>query len=185
MRRWLQITVLLLHVSIFMMLLGAAVYETFINFPNWFADIPASLIRTHEFLAVRHPGMFFQLIAPLTLITGFLFGGLDWRSRAPRNYVAAGVLLLVALEVVTFNLVYPRIGILLARGKGAGIIYPPEQLAQIAHEFLTLNAWRLAMMSIAAALSALGMLKFLTCSHGVTPPPNEAANQRTAPRSDG
>jgi uncharacterized membrane protein len=164
MKRNVQTVLLLVHFALFMIYVGGALFETFINFPNWVADIPASLTRTREFLAVRHPGMFFQLVVPLTILTGILFALIAWRSGAPRNYVGASILLLIGIELLTFNLVYPRIGILLGRGASAGLTFSTEQLNQAAQQLLTLNAWRLAVTFLAALLSATGLVKFLSAS---------------------
>jgi hypothetical protein len=162
MKRNLQTALLLMHFSLFMMLIGGAMMETFINFPNWFADIPASLTRVREFLAIRNPGMFFQTVAPLTLLTGLLFVLVGWRARAARNFVAASIVLLIGIELVTFNIVYPRLRILLGRGDQAGLHHSTEQLTQVAHEFLTINGYRLAVTFFAAALSAAGLVKLLS-----------------------
>jgi hypothetical protein len=166
-KRPIQNTLLLLHFSLFMMLIGVAMYETFINFPNWFAEIPASLARASAFLSVRHPGMFFQTAAPLTIVTGILFVLVGWRTGAPRNFVLTGVLLLVGLELVTFNLVYPKLRILLGRGDAAGVVYPVAQLEQTAREFLTLNGWRLGVMLLAALMAALAVAKSMSVSRKV------------------
>jgi hypothetical protein len=160
MKRTFQTALLLMHFSLCMMLLGGATMETFINFPNWFADIPASLIRVREFLAVRNPGMFFQTVAPLTLLTGLLFVLVAWRVVAARNFIAASIVLLTGLELITFNLIYPKLRILLGRGDQAGLHHSTEQLMRTAHEFLTINGWRLTFMFVAAALSVAGLLKF-------------------------
>ena len=160
MKRTFQTALLLMHFSLCMMLVGGATMETFINFPNWFADIPASLIRVREFLAVRNPGMFFQTVAPLTLLTGLLFVLVGWRVAPARNFIAASIVLLIGLELITFNMIYPKLRILLGRGDQAGLHHSTEQLTQAAHEFLTINGWRLAFLYVAAGLSAAGLIKF-------------------------
>lgn len=113
MKRNLAVGLLLLHFSLLMIFVGGALFETFINYPNWVADIPNSLTRTREFLAVRNPGMFFQTVVPLTMVSGVIFIGFAWRSGAARNLVGASLFTLVAIELATFNLVYPRLRILL------------------------------------------------------------------------
>lgn len=159
MMRKVQNTALLLHFAAFAMLVGVATYETFINFPNWFADIPASLARVRGFLTVRNPGQFFQTIAPLTILSGLLFVVIGWRRRPQRNLVLMAVLLLVGLEVVTFNLVYPKLRILLGRGDSAGVVYPTAKLEETAREFLTINGWRLVVMYLAALVSGLAIFQ--------------------------
>jgi hypothetical protein len=166
MKRTFQTALLLMHFSLFMMLMGGATMETFINFPNWVADIPASLIRVREFLAVRNPGMFFQTVAPLTLLTGLLFVLVGWRVAPARNFIAASIVLLITVELITFNLIYPKLRILLARGDQAGVEHSTEQLTQAAHELLTINSWRLAFMFVAAGLSAAGLIKFFNDRRG-------------------
>lgn len=160
MKRNLTVGFLLLYFSLLMIFVGGALFETFINYPNWVADIPASLTRTREFLAVRNPGMFFQTVVPLTIVTGAIFILVAWRTCAARNFVGASLVCLVGIELATFNLVYPRLRMLLGVGRNEGPVYSVEQLQQTADQLFGVHIWRMGFIGLAAILSAIGLVKF-------------------------
>ena len=159
MKRGVQNALLLVHFAVFMMLVGGATMETFISFPNWFAEIPESLMRVKGYLVARNPGQYFQSVAPATILTGLLFVIVGWRRGAERNRVLIGVLLLIGLELVTFNMVYPKLRILLGRGDQANVVHSAAQLKETAAQFLTINGWRLIVMYLAAFCSGLAVFR--------------------------
>ena len=96
------------------LVLGGATLEGMVYLPNWFHDVPDSLVTTRAFLAVRNPGDFFQLFVPGLLIIALLAATVGWHHRKIRWALVVGSLLLVAAELMTFALVYPNIRIVLS-----------------------------------------------------------------------
>ncbi len=132
------------------LVMGGAALETTVYIPNWVHDMPSSLAATRAFLAVRTPGDFFQVLAPLTIVAAAAATAAAWRHRRVRHALMAGTLLLVGAEVMTFVLVYPQIRLLLAEN-AAG-----RSIQELGTARETLQLWgfqvRLLMMSVAVFL---------------------------------
>jgi hypothetical protein len=141
-----------------MVFLGGVLLETFVNYANWFHDIPASLETANSFFRVRNPGHFFQTVFPLTLLTGIGFVIIGWSIKSARLFILASLVLLIGIEVLTIGYIYPRIGILLREGTS---VHSVEELRRTAQEFLTAHQFRLAGIFIAEALSLIGLWKFI------------------------
>lgn len=139
--------------SLVMVLLGGTIFSVMVEYPNWFADVPASLATTRDFYRVLHPGYFFQTIGPLTLLTGIAFVAVGWSSSKVRNLVLVSLALLVAAELLTFIYIYPRLNMLFLELD----IHKAETLKQAAAEFTFADRIRtgLGVLGSAFAVSAL------------------------------
>jgi uncharacterized membrane protein len=136
---------------------GGAIMETFINFPNWFHNIPTSLDAAKNFLQARNPGQFFQTLYPLAILTGMAFVILGWKIKPARNFILAAIVLSVGVEVVTFAFIYPLLRIMIVDGTA---VHSVEVLKQTAERFMTLNYVRMFFFLIAQLLSLIGLWKF-------------------------
>lgn len=152
-----QVVLIFTHFCLMMMVFGGAVMETFINFPNWFHDIPASLDTVKSFLQARNPGQFFQTLYPLAILTGIAFVILGWRIKPARNFILAALILSVGVELLTFVFIYPLLRIMIAEGAA---VHSVEALKQTAEQFTTLNYIRMFFFLIAEMLSLIGLWKF-------------------------
>lgn len=146
------------HFCLMLLFLGGVIFETFINYPNWFHELPASLEHTSRFFQVRHPGHFFQTVFPLALLAGILFVLLGWRARPARTFLLASLILLIVIEVLTIGYIYPRIGILLREGAAT---HSADSLRQTAQEFLRAHNIRLGFILLAETLSFIGFWQFI------------------------
>jgi hypothetical protein len=135
------------HLCLLMMVMGGAIFETFVNFPNWFRDVPGSLEAARAFFVVRNPGHFFQLLVPLAIITALVLVVAAWRYRFPRNLLLASLALMVLAEVGTLMRMYPLIRVLLQEGTSQHSV---EQLRATGQLFLQLNSLRMAALVVAA-----------------------------------
>lgn len=133
--------------SVGALVLGGAALEGMVYIPNWLHDMPGSLLTTRAFLAARTPGDFFQLFVPGLLILALVAIAVSWPRKPVRIALILGSLLLVAAEAMTFHLVYPRIGVLLAEDVASRA---SSELQDAADAFLLWGFWvRLPVMCIA------------------------------------
>jgi uncharacterized membrane protein len=152
-----QTILIFTHFCLMMIVFGGAIMETFINFPNWFHNIPTSLDAAKNFLQARNPGQFFQTLYPLAILTGIAFVILGWKIKSARNFILAAIVLSVGLEVVTFAFIYPLLRIMIVDGTA---LHSVEVLKQTAERFMTLNYVRMFFFLIAELLSLIGLWKF-------------------------
>lgn len=156
-KRPVQTVLIFAHFCLMMIFFGGAIMETFINFPNWFHNIPASLDAAKNFLQARKPGQFFQLVYPLAILTGIGFVILGWKIKPARNFILTALVLSVGVEVVTFVFIYPLLRIMIVDGSA---VYSAEVLRQTARRFTTLNYVRMVFVFIAEMLSLIGLWRF-------------------------
>ena len=152
-----QTILIFTHFCLMMMVFGGAIMETFINFPNWFHNIPTSLDAAKNFLQARNPGQFFQTLYPLAILTGIAFVILGWKIKPARNFILAALVLSVGLEALTFAFIYPLLRIMIVDGTA---VHSVEVLKQTAVRFMTLNYVRMFFFLIAELLSLIGLWKF-------------------------
>lgn len=140
-----------------MVVLGGAIFCVLVEYPNWFANVPSSLETTRAFYNVLHPGYFFQSFGPLTLLSGILFIIVGWRITQARNLVAFSILLLIAVELLTFFYIYPRLRILFA----PDVMSMPIEVVRLAgDQFTTADRIRTALSLVAGALSITALFRF-------------------------
>jgi hypothetical protein len=148
-----QQIVALAAVALLGFLLGACIYESIVLVPNFAADIPASLEHFRAFMKASNPGIFFRTVAPATQVVLLAALLLSWRQGSVRRWYLIAVVLLVALDVVTFTFHYPRNAFLFT----APLMQRPEELAQAVQEWGWGNLVRIALLS-GALISALRAL---------------------------
>ena len=102
---------LLIYASVILLaaLLGANVYTSIVDAPNWGAAIPGSFDTARQYFTVANPGTFFRIISPASQIAGLITLIATWRfGWRVRFLAAAAVMLTVSLDVFTFTYFYPR-----------------------------------------------------------------------------
>jgi hypothetical protein len=156
-KRTFQAILIFSHFCLMMIVFGGAIMETFINFPNWFHNIPTSLDAAKNFLQARNPGQFFQVLFPLAILTGMAFVILGWKIKPARNFILAAVVLSVGIQVATFTFIYPLLRIMIVDGT---TVHSVEVLKQTAQQFMTLNYIRLMFFFVAEMLSLIGLWNF-------------------------
>lgn len=157
-KQTIQSILIFAHFCLMMIFFGGVIFETFISYPNWFHNIPASLENTRNFLQVRNPGSFFQTVFPLSILTGIGFVIFAWKLKPARNFVLVSILLLICIEALTIIYIYPRIGVMIYEGTASHSV---DFLKQTAQEFLMANNMRVVFISVAEVLSFLGLLNFI------------------------
>lgn len=132
--RRLALPVLVVYLWVTMTLFGAIVLETFMVYPNVFADPPASLELTMEFLAVSGPADFFPPLGFAAWVLGAAALVLNWRLPAVRWWVLLSLAMFVAEGVVSMLYFWPRNDIMFVEGAA---VHSAEHLRQVAAEFTT------------------------------------------------
>ena len=140
-----------------MIVLGGTIFAVMVEYPNWFANVPASLEATRNFYRVLHPGYFFQIFAPLMLLSGVAFVVVGWRIAGARNMVLIALGVLVAIELLTFLYIYPRLGVMF--GPGAAT-HSGEVLRQAASQFTVADRVRTLMDFFASGISIAALFRF-------------------------
>lgn len=134
--------------SLGLIVLGGAALESSVYVPNWLHDMPASLLTARAFLVPRNPGHFFQMVTPLLLLVSVVAIVLAWRWSRTRNALIGGLVLLIAVEALTFVLVYPKIGLLL----GTDVARRPIAELEAAAASLLLWGFRVRLLIMGAAI---------------------------------
>lgn len=149
--------VTLAYAWVLMILFGAIVLETFMIYPNVFADPPESLERGMEFLSVVGPSDFFPPwgFASWVLGAGALL--LTWPERQVRWWIVLSLAAIVAEGLVSMAYFWPRNEIMFVEGLA---VHSAEYLTQVAQEFETWH-WRSRMgfNAVAAAAAFVGFLR--------------------------
>lgn len=139
------------YLWVMMILFGAIVLETFMVYPNVFADPPESLALTMDFLSVSGPSDFFP---PLGFLTWVLGGGalvLSWRVKEARWWILFSLAMIVCEGLASILYFWPRNEIMFVEGPK---VHSAEYLKQVAREFETWH-WRSRMgFNALAAVSA-------------------------------
>lgn len=139
---------------IMMILLGAIILETFMIYPNVFADPPASLALTMDFLAVSGPSDFFPPLGLACWVSGVTALVLCWPHRRARWLLVLSLAMIVAEGVASITYFWPRNDIMFVEGLA---VHSAEILIRVAEEFETWH-WRSRMgfnlISAVAAFAA-------------------------------
>ena len=155
--RTLQTTVFVASFCLMLILAGGTIFSVMVEYPNWFANIPASLEATRNFYRVLHPGYFFQMVAPLAFVSGIASALVGWRISRARNLVVLSLVVLVAAELLTFFYIYPRLGIMFGPDAASQTV---EVLRQAAADFTNADRIRTALSFTSTGLSIAAMLAF-------------------------
>jgi uncharacterized membrane protein len=136
--------------------LGANLYNSIVDAPNWGASIPASVVTTRQYFAVADPGSFFRMVSPAAQIATLLGLIACWRLGGRIRLLAAGALVLAVVgDIMTFVYFYPRNALLFDPATS------PEVLARVWTEWSTMNHVRSAVLATAlvCALSTLSAVE--------------------------
>ena len=132
--------------------LGANLYNSVVDAPNWGASIPASVVTTRQYFSVADPGSYFRVASPAAQVATLLALIACWRVGGRIRLLAAGALILsVAGDILTFAYFYPRNTLLFDPATSS------EVLARVWTEWSTMNHVRSAIVA-AALLCALSTL---------------------------
>lgn len=140
-----------------MIILGGTIFAVMVEYPNWFASVPSSLEATRSFYKVLHPGYFFQIFGPLSLVAGIAFAVAGWRLNGARNLVLISILIFVAIELLTFLYIYPRLGIMFGPEAAS---QATDSLQRAAAEFTAADRIRTALTFVAGAFSIAALFRF-------------------------
>jgi hypothetical protein len=89
--------------------LGANVYNSAVDVPNWGAQIPGSLETARRYFGVRNPGNFFRVASPLSQALSVLVLIVSWRlGGSTRGLAVLALGLGILADVLTFAYFYPR-----------------------------------------------------------------------------
>lgn len=161
--RKLQTVLFVAYFCLTMIVLGGTIFSVMVEYPNWFANVPLSLEATRNFYKVLHPGYFFQIMGPLMLLTGFGFVIAGWRMSSARNLVLMSVGIMIAIELLTFLYIYPRLDVLFGPGAPSQSI---DALRQAASEFTFADRIRTGMDVLASVFSVAALCKFFGAPFG-------------------
>src|SRR6185295_13254300 len=90
---------LLIYVSVILLgaVLGANVYNSVVDVPNWGAAIPASFDTARQYFIAANPGTFFRIVSPASQIAALIALIATWRfGWSVRLLAAAAVVLAVS-----------------------------------------------------------------------------------------
>jgi hypothetical protein len=146
------------YLWVMMILLGAIVLETFMIYPNVFADPPASLELAMNFMSVSAPNDFFPPLGFLSWVLGAGALVLCWRVEAARWWILFSLAMIVCEGVASILYFWPRNEIMFVEGSE---VHSAEYLKQVAREFETWH-WRSRMgfNALAAVSAFVGFLRF-------------------------
>ena len=146
------------YLWVMMVLFGAIVLETFMVYPNVFADPPASLELSMDFLSVSAPNDFFPPLGFATWVTGAGALLLSWPVKEARWWIAFSLAMIVCEGVASMLYFWPRNEIMFVEGLE---VHSAECLEQVAREF---EAWhwrsRMGFNALAAVGAFVGFLGF-------------------------
>jgi hypothetical protein len=145
------------YIALLFMITGASILDTYVFFPNWFHNMPSSIVTARDFYAYRNPGAFFIPMLLLVLISGAGFVAAAWKTEPARIWILVAVVLFAAIGVLNVGFIYPRIGFMMANAS------VPEQVGEIirtAMEFQVLIQVRMVILLICIALSVFALWRF-------------------------
>jgi hypothetical protein len=145
------------YLWVMMTLLGAIVLETFMIYPNVFADPPASLELAMDFMSVSGPNDFFPPLGFLSWVLGAAALVLCWRVKAARWWILFSLVMIACEGVVSMLYFWPRNEIMFVEGPE---LHSAEYLKQVARDFETWH-WRSRMgfNALAAVSAFVGFLR--------------------------
>jgi hypothetical protein len=146
------------YLWVMMVLFGAIVLETFMIYPNVFADPPASLELAMDFMSVSGPSDFFPPLGFLSWVLGAGALVLCWPVKTARWWILFSLAMIVCEGVASMLYFWPRNEIMFVEGLE---VHSAEYLKQVAREFETWH-WRSRMgfNALAAVSAFVGFLKF-------------------------
>ena len=135
---------------------GAMLFDLVVLYPNVFANIPASLELTSEYLTVANPGTLFPRVGQTTLLAGIIAVAFNWRVPRARNLLLLSLAILFGGTYLTTALFFNRRNeILFLEGVAQHSV---NDLRAVAREFLLVNWVRVAVVFIAPWLAQAALL---------------------------
>ena len=153
----LAFSVVTAYLWVMMVLFGAIVLETFMIYPNVFADPPQSLELAMDFLSVSGPSDFFPPLGFATWVFGAGALVLSWPVKAARWWILFSLAMIVCEGLASILYFWPRNEITFVEGPA---VHSAEYLKQVAREFETWH-WRSRMgfNALAAVSAFVGFLR--------------------------
>lgn len=152
-----QTVLFVAYLCLMLIILGGTIFSVLVEYPNWFADVPTSLEATRNFYKVFHPGYFFQIFGPLSVLSGIAFVIAGWRMSGARNLVAVSVVVFVAIELLTFFYIYPRLNTLFVADLGSQSV---DALRLAAQQFTIADNIRTGLCFVANAFAIAAVFRF-------------------------
>jgi hypothetical protein len=155
--RRLAFPVVTAYLWVMMVLFGAIILETFMVYPNVFADPPRSLELSMDFLSVSGPSDFFPPLGFATWVFGAGALVLSWPVKEARWWILFSLAMIVCEGVASMLYFWPRNEVMFVEGLE---VHSGEYLKQVAREFETWH-WRSRIgFNVLAAISAfVGFLR--------------------------
>jgi hypothetical protein len=145
------------YLWVMMVLFGAIALETFMIYPNVFADPPESLELSMDFMSVSAPNDFFPPLGFLSWVTGAGALLLCWPVKAARRWIAFSLAMIVCEGVASILFFWPRNEIMFVEGLD---VHSAEYLEQVAREF---ERWhwrsRMGFNALAAVGAFVGFMR--------------------------
>lgn len=135
---------------------GALLFDTFVLYPNIFADVPQSLSTSMQFLSQSSPGSFLPGLGAFTLATGLITLWVWRQERSVLKYFLAGILLAAAFDLAASALYFwPRNVIMFTEGQK---VHSAEKLIEASRQFQSAHWVRVAASLIASCCAMLGLV---------------------------
>lgn len=141
--------------------------ETLLIYPNIFADVPASLVRSTVFFSEVGPGDVFPVLGLATLVTGVATIAVTWPLRPARLRASAAVVVALVGEFgFSAWFFWPRNTVMFVEGPA---VHPAGELVRVAGEFEAGHWLRLALCGVTAVLAFSALLRVLAGRRAVAP----------------
>ena len=135
---------------------GALLFDLVVLYPNVFANIPASLELTSEYLTVANPGTLFPRVGQATLLSGIIAVAFNWRVSKARNILLFSLAILFGGTYLITELFFNgRNEILFLEGVAQHSV---GELQAVSREFLLVNWVRVAVVFVAPWLAQAALL---------------------------
>lgn len=136
-------------------LLGASVYQSVVDAPNYHGG-PVALEHARGFYHAVNPGVFFRAVAPASQLLLLVAIVCNWKPTSVTRWrLTVGLALLILADVVTFRFHYPRNSILFVDPlTNTSAFYD-----RVATEWATGNFVRSALILITVVLLIVSMIR--------------------------
>lgn len=146
---------LFIYIAIILLggVLGANVYNSIVDAPNWGSAIPGSIETARNYFATADPGTFFRVISPAAQISALIALVMVWPAGWRVWAIACAALLFaISGDVLTYAYFYPRNAIMFT-GEGRSI----EELRNAWLGWSTVNWLRsgICLLALVAELAAM------------------------------
>lgn len=151
----LRLTSLAIALLFSAMLLGASVYQSVVDGPNYHGG-PVALEHARGFYHAVNPGVFFRIVAPASQLLLLFAIVCNWKpTPITRWRLVGGLASLILADVVTFRFHYPRNSILFV----APLTNTSAFYDRVATEWATGNYVRSALILITIVLLIVSMIR--------------------------